>query len=582
MEIEAKFQTSDPDLLDALAEVGTLAGYPLCESVVKNVTDTYLDTHQQLVLAAGYTCRKRLGLSKTLVTIKRLQRSSDIVHRREEYEVEMGDFAPWSKWPESEARELLAGIVDGEPLEQLMTLTQSRTVRLVGDSNLPVAELSLDRVEVLHSQIDLTPEDAESRNSAFYEVEVELKPGGTEEDLEKLTSALRDEWKLAAQPLSKFEHALLLSRQGGDEVAAAGTVSEPVDEELPAPEVEPKKHHRKHAKGHRFLGDGLAVLEKPGLSPDDTMSEAANKTLLYHLQRMMHHEPGTRDGEDAEELHDMRVATRRMRAAVRVFGDHLDADVIKPYLRVMKQTGRELGTVRDLDVFRIKAQAYADSLPDGQKSSLDPLFEAWESERTRARAELVAFLDESKYQLFKEKFEHFLRTPGAGAKKEISADGEPLPVRVRDILPGVVFDRLATVRAFDKDIMSGTAPIARFHQLRIASKGLRYTLEFFQEVLGPDSKRLIDVTKRVQDHLGDLQDASVACEVLLGFLASGTWGTAQKGVAHAQPVNAPGVATYLAVNQHEIDTLMGTFEPLWQEIRGPEFSLPLAKMVGAL
>jgi CHAD domain-containing protein len=581
MEIEAKFQTSDPDLLDALAEVGTLAGYSLSEPVVKNITDTYLDSHQSLMLAAGYTCRRRLGLSKTLITIKRLQRSSDLVHRRDEYEVEIGAFVPWSEWPESEARELLARIVDGEPLEELMTLTQSRTIRLVGDSDQPLVELSLDRVEVLHSQIDLTPEAAEGRISTFYEVEVELKPAGTEEDLNKLASALRDEWKLTAQPLSKFEHALLLSRQRVDDVAA-GAVSEPVDGELPAPEIEPKKHNHKHGKGHRFLGDGLAVLEKPGLSPDDTMAEAANKTLLYHLQRMMHHEPGTRDGEDAEELHDMRVATRRMRAAVRVFGDHLDADVIKPYLRVMRQTGRELGTVRDLDVFRIKAQANADSLPEGQQSSLDPLFEAWEIERARARAELVAFLDENKYQLFKEKFEHFLRTPGAGAKREISADGEPLPVRVRDILPGVVFERLAMVRAFDKDITSGAAPIARFHQLRIASKGLRYTLEFFQEVLGPDSKRLIDVTKRVQDHLGDLQDASVACEVLLGFLASGTWGTAPKGAVHARPVNAPGVATYLAVNQHEIDTLMGTFEPLWQEIRGPEFSLPLAKMVGAL
>ena len=55
------------------------------------------------------------------------------------------------------------------------------------------------------------------------------------------------------------------------------------------------------------------------------MDEAARKTLLFHFERMLKHEPGTREGEDAEELHDMRVATRRMRAALRVFDGYIDA-----------------------------------------------------------------------------------------------------------------------------------------------------------------------------------------------------------------------------------------------------------------
>ncbi len=315
------------------------------------------------------------------------------------------------------------------------------------------------------------------------------------------------------------------------------------------------------------------------------MGEAANKLLLFHLQRMMQHEPGTREGEDADELHDMRVATRRMRAALRVFADYLDSAEYKPFLKQVRATGRELGAVRDLDVFRIKTQNYIDSLPPEEQSGLDPLMEAWAEERERAREELIAYLDSGRYQRFKEKFEHFLRTPGAGAGRNFGAAGEPLPTLVGDVLPGILFERLASVRAFDQAITQPDAPLTRFHELRIASKGLRYTLEFFQEALGPEVKPLIETTKVVQDHLGDLQDAVVTCDVLLGFLGSGTWGPprpTRKEGRSPFPVNAPGVAVFLAVKQTEIETLMRTFGPVWDEIRSSKFSQPLAALVGAL
>ncbi len=55
------------------------------------------------------------------------------------------------------------------------------------------------------------------------------------------------------------------------------------------------------------------------------MSEAGRKTFRFHFRRMVYNEPGTRLGEDIEAMHDMRVATRRMRAAFRVFGRLLPA-----------------------------------------------------------------------------------------------------------------------------------------------------------------------------------------------------------------------------------------------------------------
>ena len=581
MEIEAKFQVSDERILDKLAQATELAGFPLGRPAKRTLSDVYLDTPGGLVAAAGYACRKRITKSRVLVTLKTVAQPEDDIHRREEYEVEISEAASWPEWPESRAREILEGIVGDEVLQEVLVIRQVRAVRRVGPPRRGVAELSLDRVEVDGGPAG-TAQAGEEEKSVFYEVEAELRPHGTEEQLAAIALALREQWGLAPQPLSKLVQArrLLHPAQTETPTETSAEEAEPSSEVPVRREV--KKGGRGAAKRKRFLGNGLPVLKKPGLGPHDTMAEAANKTLLFHLQQMMLHEPGTRKGEDPEELHDMRVATRRMRAAVRVFDDYVEAGALKPYLKMMRQTGRSLGTVRDLDVFHIKAQGYLDSLPPARRSELDPLLAAWEAERSRACGALVSFLDDDRYESFKESFERFLRSSGLSDKRRVSPAGEPVPVLVRDVLPQIVFERLAEVRAYDEEMMSGTAPVVRFHQLRITMKALRYTLEFFQEVLGPKVKPLIDTTKLVQDHLGDLQDASVTCEVLLAFLASGTWGKSRSKSTQVSPINAPGVATYLVEKQKEIDLLMRTFKPVWRKVRGPQFSRRLASLVGAL
>jgi CHAD domain-containing protein len=326
--------------------------------------------------------------------------------------------------------------------------------------------------------------------------------------------------------------------------------------------------------------------EHPGLSVDDAMAEAARKTLYFHFQRMLYHEPGTRLGEDIEEVHDMRVATRRMRAAFRVFDDHLDMKQLKPILKDLRRTGRRLGAVRDLDVFWEKTQRYLDMLPPEQQGDLDPLREAWEAERERAREEMLAYLDSDRYARFKERFGEFLQTPSAGTLPTLSKKGEAVPHRLRHVVPVAVYQRLAAVQAYDEWVTRPDVPLERLHRLRIAAKRLRYTLEFFQEVLAPEAKGLIKEMKRLQDHLGDLQDAVVASNLLRDFLTWGTWGHAQaqkkKAPLPVEPVVAPGVAAYLAARQTEIQHLLETFPQVWAYFQSPEFSRSVVLAVAPL
>jgi hypothetical protein len=104
---------------------------------------------------------------------------------------------------------------------------------------------------------------------------------------------------------------------------------------------------------------------------------------------MLDHEEGVREGCDIEHVRNMRVATRRMRAALRVFANYLDAVSHRPFVKMLRRTGRTLGAVRDLDVFFEKTQHYLDTLPADRKSELDGLLAAWQAEHHRQRPQLA-------------------------------------------------------------------------------------------------------------------------------------------------------------------------------------------------
>ncbi len=323
--------------------------------------------------------------------------------------------------------------------------------------------------------------------------------------------------------------------------------------------------------------------ENPGIEPDDPMSEAGRKTFCFHYRRMLYHEPGTRLGEDIEALHDMRVATRRMRAAFRVFGDYFKPKAVAPYLKGLRRTGRALGPVRDLDVFREKTQAYLDNLPESQQSGLDGFLAILEAQRETARERMIAYLNGEKYARFTERFSEFVETEGMGSLPVAPDGGEPRPYRVRHVAPMAIYERLADVRAYDEWVSIPDPPLERLHALRIACKRLRYTMEFFREVLGPDSKTPIKEVVAVQDHLGDLQDAVVAGGILRDYLKWGTWGHegADEPPSGVRAV-APGAEAYLAARQAELQHLLRAFPEAWQRLKGTEFSQMVAEAVTAL
>ena len=316
--------------------------------------------------------------------------------------------------------------------------------------------------------------------------------------------------------------------------------------------------------------------ENPGVETHDAMAEAGRKVLRYHFARMIMHEEGTRLGEDIEELHKMRVATRRMRAAFLVFGDAFEPQTIRPYIKGLRKTARALGRVRDLDVFMEKAQSYIGKLPEDHVTGMEPLQAEWTAQRDDARLRMIAFLDSDNYQVFKRKFNIFLSTSGAGARpfrRDI-----PIPYRVREVAPFLVYARLAEVRAFGSFLVD--ASIENLHALRIEMKKLRYTVEFFREVLAPEANAVIDEMKSMQDHLGDLNDARVAAGSIQRFIDE--WDIEQENLPISERQNPEAILTYLASRHAELHRLTADFGDAWSHFNRPEFRRDLALAVSVL
>jgi CHAD domain-containing protein len=318
----------------------------------------------------------------------------------------------------------------------------------------------------------------------------------------------------------------------------------------------------------------LDLRDRIGILPADPMAEAGRKAMLFHFERMLLHEPGARRGEDIEGVHDMRVATRRMRSAYRLFNPFFQPRAIRSFRKDLRRTGLALGEVRDLDVFMEKAQRFLDENPD---VDLAPLVEAWEKRLVRARHALTAHLDSPRFSRFVEDFHTFLTTPGQGAL-ELPAPGIPAAYQARHIAPRLIYELYEQVRAYET-VLDG-APVPTLHALRIAFKRLRYALEFFEEILGPEVRPVIKEARGMQDHLGDLNDAHVAAQVLHEFVDAHY--TQYSGVPASMRPDISGVLRYAAAKEDEKRRLLETFPRAWASFTREEMRRALALALAAL
>jgi CHAD domain-containing protein len=233
----------------------------------------------------------------------------------------------------------------------------------------------------------------------------------------------------------------------------------------------------------------------------------------------------------------------------------------------LRGLGRALGDVRDLDVLLEGLDAYIASLPQTGGEALEPLRTAWRDDRERARQHLIALLDSRTYHDFVEDYLELTETAGAGARATSPDPGEP--ILVRDTAGSRILAAYEHVRSYET--VMGWADVTTLHALRIAGKRLRYTLEYFAEVLPITSRALITGVTEMQDHLGLMNDAQVAATLTRDWLN-----------AHAAELSSStreAVGLYLERREDDAERYRRTFRPLWRRITGRAFRRSLGAVV---
>lgn len=312
-----------------------------------------------------------------------------------------------------------------------------------------------------------------------------------------------------------------------------------------------------------------------GIRPEDTLADAGRKVWLFNFAQMLCHEEGTLLGQDNEELHDMRVATRRMRTAFDVFEPAFDPKIMKRFLKGLRAIGRALGEVRDMDVILEHALTYQGRLENEIRQGIEPLIADWRELIDKKRSKMTSHLQSEEYHHFKENFNIFLQAPEQIKTRVESVVMNP---QLRDIVPVLVYGRYAAVRSYETILP--TASIPQLHALRIEFKKLRYVLEYFREILGEHANRAISEIKHIQDHLGELHDTDVACQLVSKFLMDWEKEQLRKPIYERQ--NPEPMVIYLAFLHATRYRLISTFPEVWTKFSRPEFRHGIAQAVSQL
>ena len=265
------------------------------------------------------------------------------------------------------------------------------------------------------------------------------------------------------------------------------------------PTLEPRYFASLHALGITLPGPPDAG--STAIDHSMTVGEVAMAALRRQFLRMLHHEPGTRLGEDPEELHDMRVAIRRMRAAVKLFAPYLPARAL-PLRRELSWVGAALGEVRDLDVQIAGAHGWASRLEKTDREAFEGLIGPLVEHRVLARHRMIRALDSKRYERL---VRRMTATLARGPLR--SAPSHRVPVlAAAPVLIERCYDRVEQ----SSQRLKKSSPPEKFHRARIRFKALRYALEFHRDVYGKACDDAITMLVGLQDLLGKHQDAEVA------------------------------------------------------------------------
>ncbi len=368
--------------------------------------------------------------------------------------------------PPEGAVDLVRGYVRTAPVRLAVRLqTVRRRLGIEVNGNGRVAEVVDDEVSVL---------DGRRVAGRFREVEVELAPDADDDVLRSIVARLDSGGTEARSEVPKFVRALQPRSAEAPEVHTA----EPVP--------------------------GAAVVD------------VVRASIAGSAERMLRHDAGVRLGEDPEAVHQARVATRRLRSDLRTYRSLLDPSWVADLREELEWFGRELGTVRDLDVLDERLRLRIRSLPDDDVEAAPKLLDRVRTERDAARMDLMSAMREPRYLSLLD------RVVAAAAEPAVLPEFTRRPAD--EFMGELMEGPWAHLRRICRELGPASTD-GELHKARIRAKRVRYAAEAMTPIFGKPARRFARRAADLQTVLGEHQDAVVA----IAWLRAQAGGTAARG-----------------------------------------------------
>lgn len=235
----------------------------------------------------------------------------------------------------------------------------------------------------------------------------------------------------------------------------------------------------------------------------DGAGKVIQQVLLARLKNMCALRESALDWDDPDGVHDMRVASRRLRSALSDF---------KPYVRKeglpsgrLKAIAKSLGAVRDEDVVLAALDELRSKANDKVAAGVEAIAEEHRRQRRQARSVLETVIKSVALAELREDFRHRLNT--AIKPLQLSRDKGQI-LTFSQVGTKVISERL-TKLCDARNAFYHPLRTRQLHELRILAKRLRYAVELFGPCGGSDYKRIAKEIARLQTALGKLHDCDV-------------------------------------------------------------------------
>ena len=145
-----------------------------------------------------------------------------------------------------------------------------------------------------------------------------------------------------------------------------------------------------------------------GISPDETLEVCARQIITSYFHEMMSYKEGAKEGIDIAFVHDMRVTSRRLRAAMDNFADCFPKGApFKKHYKKVKAITRTMGAVRDLDVLIVRFETELVNLTEVEQADLRGVIEYLQQKRRKARVPMLMLFEELEETGFETEFLEF-------------------------------------------------------------------------------------------------------------------------------------------------------------------------------